>query len=72
MKEANKTNNKTNKQVHLSSTNKEDLTGLKLHEQLHVGSSHVAFILIVSSLSPVEDSKAFKFFTVANLLYQLK
>ena len=32
----------------------------------------VAFILIVSSLSPVEDSKAFKLFTVANLLYQLK
>ena len=32
-----KTNNKTNKQVHLSSTNlKEDLTGLKLHVQLHV------------------------------------
>ena len=26
----------------------------------------VAFILIVSSLSPVEDSKAFKLFTVAN------
>ena len=37
LKEANETNNKTNKQVHLSSTNlKEDLRGLKLHVQLHV------------------------------------
>ena len=41
-------------------------------EKKKISRPDVAFILIVSSLSPVEDSKAFKLFTVANLLYQLK